>query len=95
MTVDQMDGIPFGYYKVIWYRTQNFYHCHFLGHVAQSVTCLSTDPGVASSILAQSHTFVEIYNEIFSMVILLPSLIPSRRVGCHQLQAKVFARSTG
>ena len=36
------------------------------GPVAQSVTCLATDtsltadPGVASLILAQSHTFVEI-----------------------------------
>ena len=36
------------------------------GHVAQSVTCLATDasltadPGVASSIPARSHTFVEI-----------------------------------
>ena len=36
------------------------------GRVAQSVTCLATDvcltadPGVASSIPAQSHTFVEI-----------------------------------
>ena len=48
------------------------------GRVAQSVTCLATnaslpaDPGVASSILAQSHTFVEIDHEIFSTVILLP-----------------------
>ena len=28
--------------------------------VAQSVTCLTADPGVASLILAQSHTFAEI-----------------------------------
>ena len=40
------------------------------GRVAQSVTCLATDacltadPGVASSISAQSHTFVEIDQEI-------------------------------
>ena len=54
--------------------------CFFLpGHVGQSVTCLATDasltadPGVASSIPAQSHTFVEIANEIISRVILLPS----------------------
>ena len=39
------------------------------GHVAQSVTCLVTDakltadPGVASSIPARSHTFVEIDHE--------------------------------
>ena len=49
------------------------------GRVAQSVTCLATDtrltadPGVASSIPAWSHTFVEIDHEIISMVILLPS----------------------
>ena len=41
----------------------------------QSVTCLTTDacltadPGVASSIQALSHTFVEIDHEIISRVI--------------------------
>ena len=46
------------------------------GRVAQSVTCLATDasltadPGVASSIPARSHTFVEIDHEIISTVIL-------------------------
>ena len=70
------------------------------GCVAQSVTCLSTDasltadPGVASSIPARSHTFVEIDHEIVSMVILLPSA-GSFKKGCCQLQAKVCARSTG
>ena len=49
------------------------------GRVAQSVTCLATDacltadPGVASSILAWYHTFVEIDHEIIFTVILLPS----------------------
>ena len=39
---------------------------HILGRVAQSVTCqttdasLTADPGVASSILTRSHTFVQI-----------------------------------
>ena len=48
------------------------------GRVAQSVTCLATDasltadPGVASSIQVQSHTFVEIDHEMISTVILLP-----------------------
>ena len=48
------------------------------GRVTQSVTCLATDasltadPGVASSILARSHTFVEIDYEIISTIILLP-----------------------
>ena len=69
-------------------------------HVAQSVTCLATDAsltagqGVASSIPAQSHTFMEIDHEIISTVILLPSA-DSFRKGCCQLQAKVCARSTG
>ena len=70
------------------------------GHVAQSVTCLATDasltadPGVASSIPARSHTFVEIGHEIISMAILLPSA-ESFKKGCCQLQAKVCAQSTG
>ena len=36
-------------------------------------TCLTADPGVASSILAQSHTFAEIDHELISTAILLPS----------------------
>ena len=70
------------------------------GRIAQSVTCLATDasltatPGVASSIPAWSHTFVEIDHEIISTVILLPSA-ESFKKGCCQLQAKVCARSTG
>ena len=70
------------------------------GRVAQSVTRLATDasltadPGVASSIPARSHTFVEIDHEIISTVILLPSA-ESFKKGCCQLQAKVCARSTG
>ena len=69
------------------------------GRVAQSVTCLATDvsltanPGVASSIQALSHTFVEIDHEIIATVILLPSA-ESFKKGCCQLQAKVCARST-
>ena len=55
---------------------------------------LTADPGVASSIPAWSHTFVEIDHEIFSTVILLPSA-ESFKKGCCQLQAKVCARSTG
>ena len=56
------------------------------GLVAQSVTCLATDasliagPGAASSTPAQSHTFVEIDQEIISTVIVFPSLNHSRRV---------------
>ena len=70
------------------------------GHVAQSVTCLATDacltadPGVASSIPARYHTFVEIDHEIISTVILLPSAYLFKK-GCCQLQAKVCAQITG
>ena len=70
------------------------------GRVAQSVTCLATDakltadPGVASSIPARYHTFVEIDHEIISTVILLLSA-ESFMKGCCQLQAKVCARITG
>ena len=70
------------------------------GRVALSVTCLATDtsltadPGIASLILALSHTFVEIDHEIIFTVILLPPAEPFKK-GCCQLQAKVCARSTG
>ena len=70
------------------------------GRVAQSVTCLATDAcltadsGVASSIPARSHTFVDIDHEIISTVILLPSA-DSLKNGCCQLQAKVCAQITG
>ena len=71
------------------------------GGVAQLVMCLAidgsliADPGVASLILARSHTFLGIDHEIISTVILLPSA-ESFKKGCCQLQAKkVCARSTG
>ena len=46
--------------------------------------------GVASSIPARSHTFVEFDHEIISTVILLPSA-ESFKKGCCQLKAKVCA----
>ena len=52
-----------------------------MSRVVQSVTCLTADmcltadPGVASSIQAQSHTFLEIDHEIISTAILLLPLI--------------------
>ena len=55
------------------------FSCQEPGRVAQSVMCLATDacltadPGVASSIPARSHTFMEIDHEIISTVVLLPS----------------------
>ena len=51
--------------------------------------CLSADPGVASSIPAQSHTSVEIDHEIISKVILLPSA-ESFKKGCCQFCLFVF-----
>ena len=51
-------------------------------------------PGVASSIQARSHYFVEINYEIISTVIRLPSAELSKK-DCCQLQGKVCARSTG
>ena len=68
------------------------------GRVAQLVMCLATDvslttyPGVASLILARSHTFMVIDHEIISMVILLP-FAESFKKGCCHLQAKVCAQS--
>ena len=55
-------------------------HSHTPGRLAQSVKRLATDasltadPGVASLILARSHTFLETDHEIISMAILLPSV---------------------
>ena len=55
------------------------------GRIAQSVTCLTADPGVASSILACSHTFTEIDHEIInSMAILLPSAKSRRGVASYK-----------
>ena len=80
---------------ISWYvRLCVHYLCNIPGRVAQSVMCLVTDakltadPGVASSIPARSHTFVEIDHEKNSTVILLPSA-ESFMKGCRQLQAKV------
>ena len=81
-------------------HADNSYHRLQPGGVEQSVTCLATDtsltadPGVTSTIPAQSHTFMEIDHEIISTVILLPST-ESFKKDCCQLQAKVCAGSTG
>ena len=80
-----------------WTTDRLWYEFNIPGRVAQSVTCLVTDvkltadPGVASSIPARSHTFVEIDHEIISTVTPLPSA-ESFMKGCCQLQAKVCAR---
>ena len=64
------------------------------GRIAQSETCLTADPGVASLIPAQSHTFMENFNEIISTAILFLSA-DLRIEWWFQLEAKVCARSTG
>ena len=90
-----LSGAPF----LLIYCHEPSINLYIPGRVGQSVTCLATDasliadPGVASSILAWSHTFLEIDHEIISTVILLPSA-ESFKKGCCQLQAKVCARST-
>ena len=63
-------------------------------HDSSTDACLTADSGVASSIPARSHTFVEIDHEIISTVILLPSA-DSFKNGWCQLQAKVCAQITG
>ena len=45
------------------------------GHIALSVTSLTADPGVATSIPTRSPTLVEIVHEIISTAILLLPLI--------------------
>ena len=87
---------------LIWIKSVWHSELEFIppGPVAQLVTCLATDacltadPGVASSIPARYHTFVEIDHEIISTVILLPSADLFKK-GCCQLQAKVCAQITG
>ena len=71
-----------------------------LNSTEHEITCLAidanltADPGVASSIPAQSHTFLEIDHETISTVFLLPSA-ESFMKGCCQLQVKVCAQITG
>ena len=66
-------------------------HPKIPGRVAQSVTCLATDAcltaisGVANSIPAWSHTFVEIDHEIISTVILLPSADLFKKGCCESM----------
>ena len=54
--------------------------------------CLTANPGVGSSSLAQSNTFVELDHEIISSH--SPPLYRIKK-GCCQLQVKVCPRSTG
>ena len=56
---------------------------------ADKVMCLTADSGVTSSILARSHTFLEIDHEIISMAILLSSA-GSRKVAVSYKQKYVL-----
>ena len=47
---------------------RNFLPILVLSPVSQSVACSTADSGVASLILAPSHTFMEIDHEIVSMI---------------------------
>ena len=62
-------------------------------NLEQSVTCLTADPGVASSITTQSHSFVEIDHEIISAVILLLLLIQEGLLSVTS--ESMFTKSTG
>ena len=68
------------------------------GCVAQSVTCLTADPGVTSSIPARSHIFVEIDHEIISKAILLPSadlrrvVVSYKRKNVHEILVNCFVK---
>ena len=53
----------------------SFHLSHLTDLLAQSVAHLTANPGVSSSILAWSHTFVDTDHEIISTVILLLALI--------------------
>ena len=61
--------------------------------VAQSVACLTADPGVLSSITARSHIFMEIDHEIISTAVLLP-FPDSRRVGVNYKQKYVQVQTS-
>ena len=58
-----------------------------MGTGPRSDASLTADSGVASSIPARSHTFVEIDHEIISTVILLPSA-DSFKKGCVSYKRK-------
>ena len=68
------------------FLSADIYFCKRFG--PRSYPCLATDasltanPGVASSIPARSHTFVEIDHEIISTVILLPSAESFKKGKC-------------
>ena len=64
---------------------------HYIGPIAQSVASWNADLRVTSSILALSHTIVEIDLEIISIVILLLLLIQE---GLLSVSTKVYAQST-
>ena len=61
--------------------------CSAVGKVSGTNASLTADPGMASSILARSHTFMKIDHEIIYMVILLPSA-ESFKKGCFSVTSE-------
>ena len=78
--------------KSIHHVYQAFHLNSISGRIGQSITCLTADPGVVSTILAKSHTFPEIDHEIISMAILLASadsrmiVVSYKRKYVHKVQ---------
>ena len=79
--------------KYLQFYAENFClskHVYLTGCLVQSVTCLtvdtrlSADPGVASLTPSQYYTLVEIFHEIISKAILLPSADSRRVVVSHK-----------
>ena len=73
-------------------------NCDSLGHVAQLVTSLTADPGVASLIPAQSHTFVKIDPELIFYSFSPPSadsrivVVSYKRKYVHELLVNLLVK---
>ena len=68
--------------------------CSAVGNVSGNICVSDCRSRARDPIPALFHIFVEINHKIISTAILLPSA-ESFKKGCCQLQAKVYARSTG
>ena len=92
LTLRSTDGPRSAVGNVASLTTETDWPRSAVGNVACLTTdvCLTAVPGVASSISARSHTFLEIDHEIISTVILLPSA-KSLKKGCCQLQVKYWS----
>ena len=83
---DKMRGLQASHFFYFFRNEFSKFNNARRGRVAQSVTCLATDacltadPGVASSIPARYHTFVEIDHEIISTVVTCVLLIVREKI---------------